>query len=59
MGLMVIQLDISEALNTVPHEAIEDALKKKGIPKYVITFIVGSYEGIITVIKQGLPEVPI
>lgn len=59
MGLVAVQLDIYKALNTVPHEAIENALKMEGIPKYVITFTVGSHEGITTVIKHGSPEVPI
>jgi hypothetical protein len=59
MGIVAIQLDISRAFYTVPHEAIEDAFRRKMIPKHVTTFIRTLYEGIKTVIKQGSREVPI
>jgi hypothetical protein len=58
-GLVVVQLDISKAFDTVPHEAIDHALKKKGIPEYVRKFIKDSYKGMSTVIKQGNHEIEI
>jgi hypothetical protein len=59
--LVVVQLDISKAFDTVPHEAIEEALRKKRIPSYVTKFIRDAYEGATTIIKYGKYgiEVPI
>jgi hypothetical protein len=57
-GIVLIQLDISKAVDTVPREAIEDALRREGFPKCVYVFRC-SYKGIKTVIKQGSREVPI
>jgi ribosomal protein S15P/S13E len=56
-GLVAVQLDISKAFDTVPHEAIGYALKKKGIPGYVTQSIKDSYEGISTIIKHRKHEI--
>lgn len=58
-GLVVVQLDISKAFDTVPHEGIEYALKRKGIPGYVTKLIKDFYEGISTVIKHRKYEIQI
>jgi hypothetical protein len=57
-GLVAVQLDISKAFDTIPHEAIEDSLTKKGIPKYLAEMIRGSYKDITTNISGGEAEVP-
>jgi hypothetical protein len=57
-GLVAVQLDISKAFDTVPHQAIEDALTKKGIPKYIARLIRDSYNEIKTTISGGTTEVP-
>jgi hypothetical protein len=57
--LVAVQLDISKAFDTVPHEAIEDTITRKGIPQYVAKLIRGSYIGIRTLLTTGNMEVPI
>jgi hypothetical protein len=57
-GIVAIQLDIAKAFHTVPHEAIEDALRRKRIPQYVTKFIRDSNERVETIIKQGTVQVP-
>jgi hypothetical protein len=58
-GLVAVQLDISKAFDTVPHAAIEDALSRKGVPKFMTQLIRDSYRGITMVIRQGTTQVPI
>jgi hypothetical protein len=58
-GLVAVQLDISKAFDTVPHAAIEDALGRKGVPRFITRLIRDSYKDITTVVKQGTTEVPI
>jgi hypothetical protein len=58
-GLVVVQLDISKAFDTVPNEAIKYALEKKGTPSYVTKFIMDSYEETSTVIKYGKHEIKV
>jgi hypothetical protein len=58
-GLVAVQLDISKAFDTVPHEVIGHALRKKGIPEYVIELIKNSYEGVLTTIKRGKDKIQI
>jgi hypothetical protein len=62
-GMVAVQLDISKAFDTVPHAAIEDALSRKGVPRFITRFITriirDSYKDISTVVKQGTTEVPI
>jgi hypothetical protein len=57
--LVAVQLDISKAFDTVPHEAIEDAITRKGIPQYAAKLIRGSYIGVRTVLTTGNMEVPV
>jgi hypothetical protein len=58
-GISIVQLDISKAFDTVPHEVIGDALRRKGIPETVVSLIRDSYNDMSTVIKHGTVEVPI
>jgi hypothetical protein len=58
-GLVAVQLDISKAFDTVPHQAIEGALLRKGVPVYVAKLIRGSYGNVRTVITTGTSEAPI
>jgi len=58
-GITIVQLDISKAFDTVPHDVIGDALRRKGIPESVESLISDSYNGMRTVIKQETVEVPI
>jgi uncharacterized C2H2 Zn-finger protein len=57
-GLVAVQLDIAKAFDMIPHEAIEDALTRKGIPKYLTQMIRGSYNEIKTTISGGAVRVP-
>jgi hypothetical protein len=57
-GLVAVQLDISKAFDTVPHQAIEGALLRKGVPEYVAKLIRGSYNNVRTTITSGTSEVP-
>ncbi|KAL0103857.1 hypothetical protein PUN28_017894 [Cardiocondyla obscurior] len=43
-GGVGIQLDVSKAFDTVPHEAIPIALKRKGVPAPIVDLIRCSYE---------------
>jgi hypothetical protein len=56
-GLTLIQLDITKAFDTIPHEVIGDALKRKGIPEIIINLITDAYKNIHTNINQGSIEV--
>jgi DNA-binding ferritin-like protein len=58
-GLVAVQLDISKAFDTVPHQAIEDALTKKGIPQYIAKLTRGSYKEVNTIISAGTTEVKV
>jgi hypothetical protein len=58
-GLVAVQLDISKTFDTVPHQAIEGALLRKGVPEYVAKLIRESYDNVRTVITSGTTEVPI
>lgn len=56
-GLVVVQLDVSKAFDTVPHEIIGAALRKKGLPKYLVNHIEDSYKDVHTIINCGKEEV--
>jgi hypothetical protein len=58
-GLVAVQLDISKAFDTVPHQAIEDALTKKGIRQYIAKLIRGSCKEVNTIISAGTTEVKV
>lgn len=51
-GGVGVQLDVSKAFDTVPHEAIPVALKRKGIPQPIIDLICRSYENVDTTISH-------
>lgn len=38
-GLSMIQLDVAKAFDTIPHDAIGPALKRKGVPHHIINII--------------------
>ncbi|KMQ86239.1 r2 protein [Lasius niger] len=53
-------LDISKAFDTVPHQAINLGLKRKGIPPTVANYITNMYNGCKTIIKaKDGEDVPI
>jgi hypothetical protein len=51
-GMVLIQLDISKAFDTIPNEAIEPALHKLGIPTVLRSSIVNSYTQMRTSIEH-------
>jgi hypothetical protein len=60
-GLVAIQLDIAKAFDTVPHKAIDAALKRLGLPTYVRESIMNSYNSLSTTIEYAgqKSEVPL
>lgn len=58
-GMVAVQLDVSKAFDTVPHEIIGEALRKKGLPELVVRLVVDSYDDVQTVVKNGEEEVAI
>jgi hypothetical protein len=52
-GLVAIQLDIAKAFDTVPHMAIDAALKRLGLPIGVRESIMNSYESLSTTIEYA------
>lgn len=56
-GLVTVQLDISKAFDTVPHAEVEDALSRKGVPRF-ITKTIRTPTKTYTIIKRGTREVP-
>jgi hypothetical protein len=51
-GLVAVQLDVSKAFDTIPHEAIGAALRKKGLPELVVRLVEDSYKDVHTIIKN-------
>lgn len=51
-GGVGVQLDVSKAFDTILHDAIPVALKRKGIPRPIVDLIVKSYEGVTTTIAH-------
>ncbi|CAH2020299.1 unnamed protein product [Acanthoscelides obtectus] len=56
-GLVVTQLDVSKAFDTVPHQAIGHALRRKGFPEQVVRIVENAYEDVTTIIE--LNQAPI
>jgi len=52
-GLVAIQLDIAKAFDTVPHKAVEAALKRLGLPMGVRESIMNSYKDLTTAIEYA------
>lgn len=52
MGGVGIQLDISKAFDTVPHEAIRWGLERKGMPPELVNLVVASYNRVKTIISH-------
>jgi len=59
LNLAAVYLDMSKAVDTIAHEAIPDALRRKGLPEPVVRLVTDSYTNMQTVIKQGTIEIPI
>uniref|UniRef100_A0A1B0CZB4 Reverse transcriptase domain-containing protein n=1 Tax=Phlebotomus papatasi TaxID=29031 RepID=A0A1B0CZB4_PHLPP len=47
-GLTMVQLDVTAAFDTVPHQAIGPALRSRGLPDAVIRMVEESYSGVTT-----------
>lgn len=45
-GLVVVQLDLSKAFDTVPHQAIGPALRRKGLPETVVRLVEDQYKDV-------------
>lgn len=58
-GLVAVQLDVSKAFDTVSHEAIGEALRRKGLPELVVRLVEDSYKNVRTIIKNGEDEIGI
>jgi Reverse transcriptase (RNA-dependent DNA polymerase) len=56
-GGVAVQIDIKKAFDTAPHEAILNALLRKGIPQYIANYIAQSYKDVSTSIAH--PDGPI
>jgi retron-type reverse transcriptase len=52
-GLVAIQLDISKAFDTLPHQAIDDHPQMKRLPQTAKRIILNSYKEINTTIEHG------
>jgi hypothetical protein len=52
-------LDVSKAFDTIPHEVIPDALRRKGLPEPLVRLVRNSYSHMHTIIKRGTNEIPI
>ncbi|CAK9796168.1 Retrovirus-related Pol polyprotein from type-2 retrotransposable element R2DM [Anthophora quadrimaculata] len=50
-GGVITVIDISKAFDTIPHEALVDALEAKGVPTEVSTYIKRMYKGSKTIIQ--------
>ena len=49
--LVAVLLDVSKAFDTVPHQAIGAALKRKGLPDHVVRIVEDSYTNICTLMS--------
>lgn len=58
-GLVAVQLDVSKAFDTVPHEAVRAALRKKGLPELVVRLVADSYEDVYTKIQNKTDKIEI
>lgn len=59
-GLTVIQIDISNAFDSLPHELIHDSLRAKAVPEEVRFMIKNAYANAYTTLKCNTnPEIPI
>lgn len=52
-GGVAVQLDISKAFDTVPHEAIVPTLRRKGLPEQIVQLILESYKDTKTSIRHN------
>ena len=50
-GIVVVQLDITKAFDTIPHQALIPALERMGIPASVRNYIASSYRQLTTKIE--------
>jgi hypothetical protein len=52
-GIVMIQLDISKAFDSIPHQAVDPALRRLGVPPHLRSSIVNSYRHVSTDILYG------
>jgi hypothetical protein len=52
-GMVMIQLDISKAFDSIPHQAVDPALRRLGVPPHLRSSIVNSYRNVTTDILHG------
>ncbi|XP_071581965.1 uncharacterized protein [Temnothorax nylanderi] len=50
-GIVVTQVDIAKAFDSLPHPVIKYALLSKGLPEEVVALIMDSYKGVKTTMK--------
>ena len=58
-GLVAIQLDIAKAYDTVPHSVLGPALRRQGIPPWLINMVEESYTGAASLIAHPEGDVAI
>jgi hypothetical protein len=58
-GLVAVQLDISKAFDTLPHQAIDADLRVKHLPEMARNIILASYKEVNTTIEHGGAKIEI
>jgi hypothetical protein len=58
-SIAAVFLDVSKAFDTIPDDAIPDALRRKGLPEPLVRLVGNSYRNMHTVIKHGTNAIPI
>lgn len=58
-GLVAVQLDISKAFDTVPHDVLGPALRRKGVHEHVVQLVCRAYEDVHTNIQYGGTTIPV
>jgi hypothetical protein len=56
--MTIIQLEMTKAFHAIPHDVIDDALRKKDIPETMVKLITDAYKDIHTNIKQVSMKIP-
>jgi hypothetical protein len=52
-SMIMIQLDISKAFDSIPHQAVDPALRRLGVPPLLRSSIMNSYRHVATDIKHA------
>lgn len=56
-GLVLTQLDVSKAFDTVPHEALGPALRSKGLPDHIVRIVDQAYTDVDTSIDLNKKKI--